>query len=1147
MIPTAYKDKTLFVTGSTGFLGKVVLEKLLFVCRDVRKIYLLVRPKADKTASERVAELFSSQCFDRLREEYNPDRDEDLNDAFWNTKVFPIQGDITEDKLGLTQEHYSQLAYEVDVVINIAASSDFKMRLDLSMKSNVIGTMNVFDFAKQCSHLAAFCQVSTCYVSANLPEGNIVEEVQPPPKGVDLEMLVESIIKLDQHQIVKKEREIIGNHPNTYMFTKNIAEQLLQLKRGDIPLTIVRPSVLGVAYRDPNPGWVDSITAGTAVYLLVGLGIIKEFNFNSSLIGDNVPVDYCSDLIIASTAEIMHQDKLKVYHCSISSRNAISWGTARDISLSVLSRNPYQRRISEPKYDMIRSPALFKILFLKREIPTYFYYYLSKMIGNPKMNKNASKMMKLLKTIKERQVAFKDTINKEWIFESYNSFQLNATLSQEDQLCFQLDTIGIDWKLYIKLFWYGMSKYILHEESELPITGRRNFLRVSDTPKSLFPDLMYVFKHGQDQHTLSHKAITKEVLASDQVQRVVRQLVADELTTSALSEAKLLKVQHEKGVAIMDRMATQLSFNKMRMLGYVIHKAFKNMYENVVVDEKDMEQLKLLNERDDCNVVYCPTHRSYVDFIILSYVLYAHEIKVPHICAGEDFLNIAIVHTFLRNSGAFFMRRTFRGDPLYKAIFTEYVQNLMRSGHSLEFFLEGTRARGGKMISPKFGLLNVLSNSYFDGKVQDLYFVPITLNYSRVLEGETFPLELLGESKVKESLGRIINAARYIYMNFGSIYVEVAKPVSFKEYAQEMIVKEGLQPTVNKSDIKLITSSLGWHLIRTMSEKVVVMPTAICASILLMHRKGINSKELTRQVDFLIKLLRKRHILLTAHSNNAETCVKKGTDHLNETVSRKKDIFEPRVTPKVDYQNILLLAYYRNNLVHIFINEALISCSLFGFGQEIAWNEGVTREHLWEKVQFISNLLRNEFVLTNNFKTFEDYNKVLDFMIKEKTISKLENENLVICSTGENHINFLNSLIWPFIDTYWITFSFFYSLFPSKFISEGEMMPQIQAFASNLYEEGFISFYESLSQEVIKNAVGTFQADRVIVKQKLEMTIDGVKTESVFTMGDEFNEEERMQEMFKVIQHFRKRTLGETLDIQMVAKMSRKGLEQAKI
>jgi len=185
-----------------------------------------------------------------------------------------------------------------------------------------------------------------------------------------------------------------------------------------------------------------------------------------------------------------------------------------------------------------------------------------------------------------------------------------------------------------------------------------------------------------------------------------------------------------------------------------------------------LRHLNNLNEKAPGNVIYCPTHRSYMDFLILSYILYGHEVKVPHICAGEDFLNIAIVHTFLSNSGAFFMKRSFKGDPLYKSIFYEYVQYLLTEGYALEFFLEGTRARGGKMLKPKYGFLKILTEAFFQNKTENLYFVPVTVNYSRVLEGETFPLELLGESKVKESLTRILNTVRFIKLDFGTIYVE---------------------------------------------------------------------------------------------------------------------------------------------------------------------------------------------------------------------------------------------------------------------------------------------------------------------------------------------------------------------------------------
>ena len=132
--------------------------------------------------------------------------------------------------------------------------------------------------------------------------------------------------------------------------------------------------------------------------------------------------------------------------------------------------------------------------------------------------------------------------------------------------------------------------------------------------------------------------------------------------------------------------------------------------------------------------------------------------EVPYICAGEDFLNIIIVNQILRSCGAFFMRRTFAGDDLYKAIFKEYVTRLCVDNHILEFFIEGTRSRTNKILSPKYGFLSILTQAFFKGRVKELTFVPVTINYTRTLEGETFPFELTGEEKVKESLSRIIKA-----------------------------------------------------------------------------------------------------------------------------------------------------------------------------------------------------------------------------------------------------------------------------------------------------------------------------------------------------------------------------------------------------
>jgi 1-acyl-sn-glycerol-3-phosphate acyltransferase len=947
-------------------------------------------------------------------------------------------------------------------------------------------------------------------------------------------MFVESVLQMPAEEIELKQNDLIGNFPNTYTFTKNIGEKLLKKHRGSMPVVIVRPSIIGCAYREPMVGWVDAISAATAIYLTTCLGINKDLLGRVHIISDQIPVDYVAALIISSTADNMNKDKLMVYHSASSSRNPITWSETIRYFWPYITRNPIEKRVSYPSFDMYKNKSLHAAVFyIKRQLPANIFYYASRAIGNQKMKKDAERYVKILEQCKNLNKFFGHFTNNEWIYDTYNGHQLAARLPKEDLETYMLDIGDLSWKEYFPCFGYGMLKFIMKEEIEY-VYGDR--VSIINSKPDYFSDIAWVFKHGKEQKTRDHKQIQKMILNSESVRLAIREVVQKEMVASSLNEQKLISHQNNLAIDIIDRMTARLSFNKMRTMGYVMHKAFLRMYEKVIVNKSGLNKIKDLYEANKGNVIFVPTHRSYVDFLIISYVLYAHNLKVPHICAGEDFLNIAVIHTFLRNSGAFFMKRSFKDDILYKSIFTEYIQTLLNDNHSLEFFLEGTRARSGKMLKPKFGILNILCEAFFKGKVDNLYFVPITINYSRVLEGETFPLEILGESKVKESLSRIINSTKFINMNFGQIYVEFTDPINFKDFTQEMVVKENLQPKVNRADQKLISNNLGYYMNHRLTNNLVIMPTNICASLLLMHRKGISEDELVKQIDWLVKELKHRNVDMPSYCNDSKICMTKGTYHLNETVGKKKDIFQPRVIPKIDYKNILLLGYYRNNLIHIFLNEAFIACSLFGFGHHDSWKEGVGRQALWEKTEFISKLLQNEFVLPKTFNSVEYFDEVLAMMIQNETLSEKEDGSIIIHPNGENHINYLNSLIWPFIDTYWVTFVFIFSLVPSKFVQEGKMYEKTQWFAESLYEDQIISFYESCSQEIIKNAVSKFFSDGIIIKQKLETITDGEKDPFVYTLSDEYNDEDKMHQFYEKLSFYRKTTLVKMNSITNIRK-----------
>jgi len=350
-----------------------------------------------------------------------------------------------------------------------------------------------------------------------------------------------------------------------------------------------------------------------------------------------------------------------------------------------------------------------------------------------------------------------------------------------------------------------------------------------------FSDLHWTLTHGKPSLVKTPYEMKQFLMHHSDVKHVINELIVEEMS-KGLSERKAKRKVEAEAKEIITRMQSRMNHKTVQFFSWFLHKVWRSIYEQIVVNSKAIDGLKKLVEGNKGNIILCPTHRSYVDFLIVSYIMFQFKMEVPHICAGEDFLNIKLVHHLLRRSGAFFMRRSFKGDPLYKVIFNTYVTKLLGDGSAFEFFVEGTRSRTGKMLKPKFGLLGVLMDNFYDKKVNNLQFVPVTINYSRVLECESYPGELLGEPKVKESMGRILNAMNILKMNFGTINVEFDEPIDFNEYQKAIVSEQGLNPTEVRADRKTVVEKLGYDLVFILSRKLIIQPTAICATILLHQR-----------------------------------------------------------------------------------------------------------------------------------------------------------------------------------------------------------------------------------------------------------------------------------------------------------------------
>lgn len=268
--------------------------------------------------------------------------------------------------------------------------------------------------------------------------------------------------------------------------------------------------------------------------------------------------------------------------------------------------------------------------------------------------------------------------------------------------------------------------------------------------------------------------------------------------------------------------------------------------------------------------------------------------------------------------------------------------------------------------------------------------------------------------------------------------------------------------TLNLADKELIMDRLNNTLMDSLLKNTVIMSTAPLATVLLQYRKGITNESLITHVEWVYKELDARNAIVSEDSQ-----LNRGTVNtmilLEGFVSKNKDVFEPFVSPRVDYKNILILAYYKNTMTHIFLKEMIVAVSLLGFGKDTIKEVGVTKDRLWSQVQFLSDMIGNMFVKDiGNIRTYEEFDKIVEFMIQREII--YTEDELIKYSSASGKANglvFLCSMIWPFIDSYWLTLVYIYTLFPDTKILKQKILAKIQWFAESLYEDNIVLHYES--------------------------------------------------------------------------------------
>uniref|UniRef100_A0A2K6S554 Dihydroxyacetone phosphate acyltransferase n=1 Tax=Saimiri boliviensis boliviensis TaxID=39432 RepID=A0A2K6S554_SAIBB len=572
------------------------------------------------------------------------------------------------------------------------------------------------------------------------------------------------------------------------------------------------------------------------------------------------------------------------------------------------------------------------------------------------------------------------------------------------------------------------------------------------------------------------------VLNSEEIHYVIKQLSKESLQS--------VDVLREEVSEILDEMSHKLRLGAIRFFAFTLSKVFKQIFSKVCVNEEGIQKLQRAIQEHP--VVLLPSHRSYIDFLMLSFLLYNYDLPVPVIAAGMDFLGMKMVGELLRMSGAFFMRRTFGGNKLYWAVFSEYVKTMLRNGYApVEFFLEGTRSRSAKTLTPKFGLLNIVMEPFFKREVFDTYLVPISISYDKILEETLYVYELLGVPKPKESTTGLLKARRILSENFGSIHVYFGDPVSLRSLAAGRMSRSSYNlvpryiPQKQPEDVHAFVTEVAYKMQLLQIQNMALSPWTLIIAVLLQNRPSMDLDALVEKTLWLKGLTQAfGGFLIWPDNKPAEEVVQASillhsniASLVRDQVILKVDSRDSEVVDGLIFQHITLLmcSAYRNQLLNIFVRPSLVAIAL-------QMTPGCRKEDVYSCFRFLHDVFADEFIFLpgNTLKDFEEGSYLL---CKSEAI-QVTTKDILVTEKGNTVLEFLIGLFKPFVESYQIICKYLLSEEEDHF-SEKQYLAAVRKFTSQLLDQGTSQCYDVLSSDVQKNALAACVRLGVVEKKKL--------------------------------------------------------------
>ncbi len=554
--------------------------------------------------------------------------------------------------------------------------------------------------------------------------------------------------------------------------------------------------------------------------------------------------------------------------------------------------------------------------------------------------------------------------------------------------------------------------------------------------------------------------------------------VQEVIEATAAAERRPLRSVLRRADRALDHIAADFRFNWILFARILFDFVLNRIYAGVELREDDAERIRAAGRRG--TMVFVPCHRSHLDYILISWCVFYQHLLPPHVAAGAN-LSFWPLGPVLRRWGAFFLRRSFRDDPLYGTLLSTYVKELVREGYPQEFFIEGTRSRTGALLPPKVGMLSMYLEAAAEGVAPDVMFVPISLSYERVVEETEYRKELTGGDKQAEDIRGLAGTTRVLSRRYGRVYVRVAEALSARELLAGV---SGSLAAMDRQERKALLKRVGEQILHQIHRVTPVTPSAVAATVLLAHeRRGITLREFHRRAAFLIRFLEERG---AEFSNSLVNEPRDALDEAlqvfagNKLIQLFEALGEDDIIAIVPEQR-LTLDYYKNNILNHLAPAALAAQAIGPAGRPPG--EAAERFHA------LCDLMEIEL----RFDPEEDREDLWRGAVAELVEAEaVEDGGERLAVSNAARAAFFRALVRNLLESYQVALRGL-AVLATEPRSERALLTGLQALGTKLYMTEDVTRFEAVSKVTMRNAVRRYR-DLGVVGDRGggvgEMTVD---------------------------------------------------------